>query len=257
MHYVPEEKPEGAPEWMVSFADMITIMMSFFVIMFALASGERGKKDERKQAVLESLENRFGPKWQPFSNWGPARGNSTLASAGRPPRVPSPPREDDPRGEMMANRTKNRARIFVPKAGDHAAVGGVVYFQGDALELPPDEQARLATIAAELAGKPQVIEICGHASSRPLAEGTAHRDRWDLAYARCRKAAELLGTLKIEPQRLRFAVHKAGTAPGISQEPPDEDLENRIDVYLTDVLAEGFSPMAAAEVAPSGGVAAR
>ena len=39
----PEEKPDGAPEWMVSFADMITIMMSFFVIMFALASGEAAK----------------------------------------------------------------------------------------------------------------------------------------------------------------------------------------------------------------------
>ncbi len=46
----PEEKPDGAPEWMVSFADMITIMMSFFVIMFALASGEAAKAKQQQQA---------------------------------------------------------------------------------------------------------------------------------------------------------------------------------------------------------------
>ena len=54
-----EEKPDGAPEWMVSFADMITIMMSFFVIMFALATA---RNEGRKAAAMESIEYRFGPQ---------------------------------------------------------------------------------------------------------------------------------------------------------------------------------------------------
>ena len=64
----PEEKPDGAPEWMVSFADMITIMMSFFVIMFAIASGEaaKGKRNRQQQATIESLQNRFGPNINPL-----------------------------------------------------------------------------------------------------------------------------------------------------------------------------------------------
>ena len=46
-----EEKPDGALEWMVSYADMITIMMSFFVVMFALAT----KKDEKAQQAAAAL----------------------------------------------------------------------------------------------------------------------------------------------------------------------------------------------------------
>lgn len=241
---IPEDKPDGAPEWMVSFADMITIMMSFFVIMFALASGDKKKNDPQRQAVIESLENRFGPKWQPFASWGLNPGNTPLRDAGGEVRVRKPP-DDDPDGEMVKVRGKRRARIFVPKLGDHAAVGGVVYFAADALQLPPAQEKRLASVAAELAGKPQVIEVLGHASNRPLADGAAYRDRWDLAYARCRQIADRLGALKIEPQRLRLSVNKIGAVPGMSDELPDDDVDARVDIYLTDTLAEGFSKAAA------------
>ena len=80
----PEEKPDGAPEWMVSFADMITIMMSFFVIMFAIASGEaaKGAKAAGNTAAIESLNNRFGPKFQPFASWGLAPGTMPVKQGG-------------------------------------------------------------------------------------------------------------------------------------------------------------------------------
>ena len=83
----PEEKPDGAPEWMVSFADMITIMMSFFVIMFAIASGEaaKGRQSRRQKVAIESLNNRFGPKFQPFASWGLAPGTMPVKQGGSQP----------------------------------------------------------------------------------------------------------------------------------------------------------------------------
>ena len=90
MSVKPEEKPERRPEWMVSFADMITIMMSFFVIMFALASNQaaKGKKaSANQQAAMDSLNYRFGPSWKPFASWGLMPGNSpcpTPAGRSRP-----------------------------------------------------------------------------------------------------------------------------------------------------------------------------
>ena len=64
------DKPEGAPEWMVSYADMITILMSFFVVMFSIASGDSsGKRTAQQETVIASLEYRFGPKWKPYMAW--------------------------------------------------------------------------------------------------------------------------------------------------------------------------------------------
>jgi hypothetical protein len=41
-HGGSHEEHEGAPEWLISFADMVMLMMGFFVIMFALNSQPKG-----------------------------------------------------------------------------------------------------------------------------------------------------------------------------------------------------------------------
>ena len=52
-----EHASEGAPEWMVSYADMITILMSFFVVMFSMAGTKDAKKED---PVMMSLRRQFG-----------------------------------------------------------------------------------------------------------------------------------------------------------------------------------------------------
>src|SRR5437588_11856819 len=37
-----EEAHEGAPEWLISFADNVTLMMGFFVILLAVNMGPKG-----------------------------------------------------------------------------------------------------------------------------------------------------------------------------------------------------------------------
>ena len=232
----PEEKPDGAPEWMVSFADMITIMMSFFVIMFALASGEaaKGKKQSaNQQAAMESLQYRFGPSWKPFSSWGVAPGNSPLPNSGGKNPVKGhvrPP--SDPAGDVKVLK-KEQARIRIPGRGDRVVIGGIVFFDDASLALADAQKARLKVIAAELAGKPQEVEILGHASARPLPASSSYRDRWDLAYARCRQTIETLTAMRIDPRRLRIGVVE-GSASGGGAAEPGEDAQ--VNVYLTDVL---------------------
>jgi chemotaxis protein MotB len=238
-----DEKPEGAPEWMVSYADMITIMMSFFVIMFAIASGEaaKGRKNERQQAAIDSLNTRFGPKFQPFASWGLMPGNSPVKAAGSRMRFKPPEQQPAEEGATVRVLRKEKARIRVPGQGARVVIGGVVYFGETSLELPPQQQSRLQVIAEELAGKPQEIEVLGHASPRPLPPGSGYRDRWDLSYARCREVARVLQGLKVDRERIRIGVVQSNELPAAeaTSDSPGEDA--RVDIYLTDALAEKFS----------------
>ncbi|MGA2616221.1 MAG: flagellar motor protein MotB [Thermoguttaceae bacterium] len=238
MNVKPDEKPDGAPEWMVSYADMITIMMAFFVLMFAIASGEaaKGKNGQRQEAALASLQYRFGPHWQPLAGWGLAPGNSPArgtALAGRGPGTP-PNGDEDGNVKVLKNE---RARIRVPGRGEHVVIGGVVYFNETSAQLADQQKAWLRTIADEMAGKPQQVEIVGHTSARPLPPGSPYHDRCDLAYARCRQAAGLLATLKIEPERLRITVLPASQPPPADEPATTPAEDARIDIYLTDTLS--------------------
>jgi chemotaxis protein MotB len=206
MQELPEEKPEGAPEWMVSYADMITIIMSFFVVMFSIASGEaaKGKRNQQQQATLESLQYRFGPKWKPFMSWSLMPGNSSLPGGGKGLGSPAPGSAvGDPGGTVRVLK-KEKARIRVPGEGDQIAIGGLVFFGKATADLAPGQSSSIQKIAEELAGKPQQIEIVAKASRQPLPPDCPFRDRWELSYARCRRTAELLTSLKIEPERFRI-----------------------------------------------------
>jgi chemotaxis protein MotB len=230
-----EEKPDGAPEWMVSFADMITIMMSFFVIMFALATA---RNEGKKAAAMESIEYRFGPKWRPFVNPGMGlyKDGQPRKGAGRNVRrlVLTPQADDDAGGRQFG-------RANIPAAGDLAGLGGSVYFDELAVDPGNAQKANLKRIADAAAGKPQKIEVLGHATRRPLPPDCPYRDPWDLAYARCRRVTELLAAMGIDPQRIRMGVAGA-TEPVPRQDPRAYARQNsRVDIYLLDILVTDFA----------------
>ena len=53
------EEHEGAPEWLISFADMVMLMMGFFVILFAMnvqpKGGNPGGGGEQAEGVSQEL----------------------------------------------------------------------------------------------------------------------------------------------------------------------------------------------------------
>jgi len=240
MRQHPEEKPEGAPEWMVSYADMITILMSFFVVMFSIASGEaaKGKRTKQQQVAIESLQYRFGPKWKPFMSWSLMPGNSRLPGGGKGLGSPAlTPAVGDPGGTVRVLKVE-KARIRVPGHGDQIAIGGMVYFNRATTDLAAGQSHSIPTIAEELAGKPQQVEIVATASNRPLPPGCVYRDRWELGYARCRRTAELFTSLKIEPERLRLSV-----LPATAEEnkgAPSSEVDVAVRVYLSTTLPAGL-----------------
>ncbi|MGO9115798.1 MAG: flagellar motor protein MotB [Thermoguttaceae bacterium] len=231
-----EEKPEGAPEWMVSYADMITIIMSFFVVMFSIASGEaaKGKRSQQQQAAIESLQYRFGPKWKPFMSWSLMPGNSMLPGGGKGLGSPAlTPAVGDPGGTVRVLKME-KARIRVPGQGDQIAIGGMVYFDKATVDLVAGQSGSIQKIADELAGKPQQVEIVATASNQPLPPGSSFRDRWELSYARCRQTAGLLTSLKIEPERLRLSVLPANVQDNKAALSSEADVAVR--VYLSTTL---------------------
>ena len=167
-------------------------------------------------------------------------GNSLLKNVGSrlKSKSHSTPPSDDAGDTKVLN--KERARIRVPGRGDHVVIGGIVFFDDRSPTLTDLQQARLKIIAEEIAGKPQEVEIMGHASARPLPAGSSYHDRWDLAYARCRQMVKLLTAMKIDPERLRIGVNQSAAATAVGDATTAGE-DSQIDVYLTDLLPEKYT----------------
>src|SRR5688572_19899642 len=152
---------EGLPEWIMSYADMITILMAFFVVMYSMA----GNKDTAKEeAMMKSLRNQFGPMAGFMSQLGTFAPQHSKVSALNGDAQPAhSDRDADKPGQRRSRPTPPRAPAVTP--GELLAAGGILQFEDDQDQLSEDGQRQLRSVAELLAGKPQRIEIRGHTSA--------------------------------------------------------------------------------------------
>src|SRR5271165_5966987 len=50
------QEPENHDRWLVSYADFITLLFAFFVVMFASSQADRGRAQEMSESVRKALD---------------------------------------------------------------------------------------------------------------------------------------------------------------------------------------------------------
>jgi chemotaxis protein MotB len=223
-----DDAPAGAPEWMVTFGDMMSLLLTFFIMLVSMSEVNQ---DEKYQALVESMRRQFGhdltmaalvPGETPPMN-PTVQSTATMARAKR---------DNILRGASPVKASTGEDQLVTTmRHGHDKTPGGVVYFGEDSAELDEAARATLALVAEEIVGKPQKIEVRGHASPKPAPEGDDH---WSLATKRSRAVMDYLVQSGVEPERLRFG--SAG-----AYEPIDARLDDafrrrnaRVEVLMWD-----------------------
>lgn len=232
---IPEEPKAGIPEWIVTYGDMMSLLLTFFIMLVSMSEL---KQNDKFQGIADSLHQHFGYDTT-TSTVVPGElrpRNSTfaaLALAGRSKRVGA---MEGTAKERSTTGTQPRVRIIRP--GNRTTIGTVVFFAEPATELSPQNQEELTQLAAVLGGKPQKIEIRGHTSQRPLAAGEQAGDHWELAYRRSHATMQfLVEQLKIDPQRIRISVAGPYEPAYISSDPERMRENPRVEVFLLEEVA--------------------
>jgi len=207
---------KGGGAWKVAYADFVTAMMAFFLVMWIVA-----QNDKVKEAIAHHFNDPFAKESED------AEGTAHQ----RPPRHPAPAR----RAEKLKNEKEaggSESILLTTQGGERTSIGTVVYFADDSAALEDDAEGRLKEIAPLLVGKPQKIELRGHSSRRPLPAGGAFQDHWELSYRRCLTVMERLEELGIPRDRIRLS-QAAGFEPVAT---PNENFPgggySRVEVSL-------------------------
>jgi len=223
------EESARVPEWVVTFGDMMSLLLTFFIMLFSMSEI---KEAQRYQAMVDAMRKRFGYDMSMMSLLPgdlKARNSSfaKLASLGRARRLNTLNGGDKVRAPVGENPRVQTIR----NAGD-ATTGGVIYFEPGRAKLARENEQSLRAIAREIAGKPQKIEIRGHTSTRPLPPDSPYKDHWDLAYARCRNARDFLASEGIDPKRMRIAVAADNEPVHIGNDRRLQRQNPRVEVFM-------------------------
>ena len=199
---VEEEPDAGIPEWVVTFGDMMSLLLTFFIMLVSMSEM---KEDEKYQAVAESFRRQFGHELSSASlspgDFRPR--NSSLeyvASMGRAKK-----KDLHNGGQEVKAVVGENEKVQIVRPGDDSSIGGVIFFDEHAVELTEDNKRDLLRIIDQIAGKPQKIEVRGHTTRRPMDSDSPFKDAWELANARCRNTMRfLIEEGKIAPSRIRM-----------------------------------------------------
>jgi chemotaxis protein MotB len=265
---VESEEPGGLPAWVMTFADLMTLLMCFYVLMLSFSEMDVAKFKE----LAGSVQNAFGVQTDVNVKNIP-KGTSIIArefSPGKPEPTPvntvrqftinsnenSLDVEQNKAKLKQLEEMEERARLAEEAAQRLREVllneisGGKLLirregntvvlhilerhsFKSGQADLEAGFRPSIQRIASVLGAMKGAITIAGHTDDVPISN-SQFRSNWDLSAARAASVAtEILKTGSIEPTRLKIAGF-AETQPRVPNDSSNNRAKNRrIDITFT------------------------
>jgi len=233
---VKEDPPAGVPEWILTYGDMMSLLLTFFIMLVSLSEM---KAEEKYKAMLEAIYERLGYRSAPIAPPGKSfplnsviEGLKQLGSHTMAPKGRGGVKAQGPQGEEY--------RVFRRKDGTALTISGGLAFGDGTQALTPEVRTQLQSVVKVLSGKPNKIEVRGHASNRPLPPDSPYQDRYDLSYARARQVYDYLLSQGITLERLRIGAAGAMSSQAM-QDPLAEARGDRVEILVFDTVTNDFS----------------
>ncbi|CAG0945156.1 Motility protein B [Gammaproteobacteria bacterium] len=237
------EEHENHERWLVSYADFITLLFAFFVVMYSLSSVNEGKYRVLSDSLVSAFRNvNINTRGQQV-----APGATTPAPAPALPQIkPKQPvtaaqaREEERRRQArakMRDMARDIKEVLAPlvKEGKVSVAEGLrgITVEINASVLFPVGEARLQPAAAKAlravaevtaaADFPIVVE--GHTDPTPIAT-PQFPSNWELSGARASSVVRLFADAGVAPQRLT-ATGYGEQRPVSSNDTPEGRARNR------------------------------
>ena len=228
------EEPEdlGIPAWVVTFGDMMSLLLTFFIMLVSLSEI---KEEETYQALVDSMQRQFGytrtlEAMTPGKSRPRTTAFTTLATTGRAKKM------DTAKGGVPDKAPSGEEpQVRVVRPGQMTAVGSVIFFELGSDEVSKSADAVISELAAQLRGKPQKIEVRGHVS----AEYAARTEGTDEAILLGFRRAAAVGRILVDREGLdpaRFRISSAGKSEPMNGTPRSGAISRnpRVEVFLLD-----------------------
>ncbi len=234
----PPEQPAGAPEWMVTYGDTMTLLLCFFVILVSMSEL---KQDERFQQVMESLRQTFGG-YSGMVGAVPLETppmNTLIAKLLEIEITQQPKHEGDSDEEGIHGK---KFRVTNVRDGLEVVVGGRITFDRFSATLKPEAQELISKTAERMRGYNTKILIRGHSTREPLPPDSLYEDARDLSYARAAAVAHAMEVGGIRKERLTL-VAVGDTEPLVRQAYTEDRraLNRRVSILVTEDLIDDYA----------------
>lgn len=203
-------EPEKNDRWMITYSDLITLLLIFFIILYSMSEVERSKFN----SLVESLKNAFQTKTvesaPEATDFGIDINHIKLPD---PPITPKAPHEsEDQLDELYQklqsyiqehNLSMKMSLVDIPRGVQITFKDSVLFDLGKA-RLKGQAYPVLKDVGELLKTVRSPISIEGHTDNLPIVYADKFASNWELSTARSQSVRQYLQNKKgLEPGRMR------------------------------------------------------
>ena len=232
--------PEGAPAWVLTFGDMMSLLLTFFIMLVAMSEI---KKEDEWRAITEAVKKSFGMKIGGGSM--PTEEDPALQAVKILEEIESRNHQHEERSrdtEEGPDGTDNK--VTKPRESMEFVIGGVVTFEPGSSELTITGQRVIDDLATVIKGHKNKIEVHGHTSSMEPLEKEGYSDLWELSMARARVVERYITSEKIgiDKARIRLVANADNEKKAHRlYDPTSQRTNQRVEIIVTDAIVDDFN----------------
>jgi chemotaxis protein MotB len=221
---------ENHDRWLLSYADFVTLLFAFFVVMYAVSAVHESKY----RILASSLGDAFG---KTASSDVPV---PQLPAVTLPPEVKQRTLKQQQAIEEQTHMTEvasklldamaplvkeGKVKVTQSRRGVSIEINANVLFAPGRAELEPQSLAVLRAVAAQLKNEPFKLEVTGHTDNIPISN-SVFASNWELSAVRATSVVRLLADNGIAPARLS-AIGREASQPIASNDTAEGRARNR------------------------------
>lgn len=248
--------------WLVSYADFITLLFAFFVVMFASSQTDKGRAQQVSDSVKGALEN-GGVTAAVHEILGGTvddrgKGNAMMRGPGGTQTSPAEhvvPAELIPSMKFLtkaleAELKDGKVEIRLQQRGLVVSLRQAAFFPSGEDSIEPKTYPSLEKIAETIRKLPNSVRLEGHTDSVPI-HTSRFRSNWELSAARGIAMLELLNTRFAIPRDHLAIAGYADTAPRDDNGTEQGRAHNRrVDIVILNQQGVVAEPEAAPTSTP-------
>jgi flagellar motor protein MotB len=224
-----ESHEEG---WIVSFADLMCLMMSFFVIM-AAGNPKDAKIDPEFAEIVAAVKQAF--HYLPPADSSDPVDVQILMNQLKSPKGRGGAGKKGDAFQDNEGAVGRYDQITTVREGTQVTMGGQIGFEKNSVQLTEESLPKLRQIAERLKGHTNIFVIKGH-TSKDEEQGLAGTGQ-DLAYERACAAAAKLASLGLNRESLRAqSCHDYEPLKEGAYSQSEQALNRRIEIVATESL---------------------
>ena len=239
------EEPENHDRWVVSYADFITLLFAFFVVMYAISTVD-AKKFENVSASLKEALFEKPPVAMPIPLAGlggdsPAQRTAPAGPAG-PPLGLLRDRIATGLERGPASAANDAVRMTTTPRGLVISLAASRFFAESSAELTAEALPVLESIGAVLAPLRLAVRVEGHTDDRPIAT-ERYPSNWELSAARATAVVRYLQEQHgLAPERLTASAYAAYRPVAPNADDAGRARNRRVDVVVLSPLEAMAEP---------------